>query len=180
MEEKNIQNKDKRISLEIIRFLVTGVICALLDFLVCFVVSTLITFLNNIALQTAIYTLCGFIVGVIANYILSTFWVFKNVEDKNKAKSPLFKVLFVILSSIGWLISFLTMYVCSLLIFSIFHIDINSLSIGHIFNISNWLKLDVWLFIFSFGLKTLLGMVWNYLTRKFILYRAPKNGGNNE
>lgn len=180
MEVNQISNKDKKISLEIIRFLVTGVICAFLDFLVCYIVSSLISFLNNPALQTAIYTLCGFIVGVIANYLLSTFWVFKNVEDKNKSKSPLFKLLFVIFSSIGWLISFITMFLCSYLILVSFKIDINNFQITLILNPKNWLQPQIWLFILSFGFKTLLGMIWNYLTRKFILYKAPKENVTNE
>jgi hypothetical protein len=36
------------------------------------------------------------------------------------------------------------------------------------------------MFVLSFGLKTLLGMIWNYLTRKFILYKSPEQGDSNE
>ena len=86
-----ISVEDKKLSKEIIRFLITGCICALLDFLVCYLVNAL--FKNIITIEpilVALYTLCGFIVGVLANYLLSNLWVFKNVEDKSKQKTPKF------------------------------------------------------------------------------------------
>lgn len=180
MEKQTVAQKDKSVSLEIIRFLITGTACALVDFLICYLVGALISFINIDWLETAIYTLCGFTGGVICNYLLSTFWVFKNVENKNKTKTKSFIILFVLLSAVGWLISFITMYLCTIACQGWFEIDINSFSISQIFTLSNWVSLTFWAFVLSFGIKTLLGMVWNYLTRKFILYKAPKDEITNE
>ena len=164
-------NKDKKISLEIIRFVITGIICALLDFATMYVTTVLLkkTAMND-TLIVALSTLAGFIVGVIANYILSTLWVFKNVKDKNKAKTPLFIVLFVILSAVGWGLSFGTMELCRIACNAWWQVDINSIKL----EFKAITTLGFWLYAISFGIKTLVGMVWNYLTRKFILYRAPK------
>ena len=173
--ENQIGQKDKKISLEIIRFLITGVICALVDFLLCFLVNSL---LKNVItfepLLVGIYTLVGFIGGVTVNYLLSNLWVFKNVENKKEQKSVKFIILFVLLSAVGWIISFLTMYGCTRLFISSLNTDINDFDVLSIFNINTWASLKFWLFVLAFFLKTLLGMIWNYLTRKFILYKAPK------
>ena len=167
--DKNTKNK--KISLEIIRFVITGIICALLDFATMYVTTVLLkkTAMND-TLIVALSTLAGFIIGVIANYILSTLWVFKNVKDKNKAKTPLFIILFVILSAVGWGLSFGTMELCRIACNAWWQIDINSIKL----EFKAIATLGFWLYAISFGIKTLIGMVWNYLTRKFILYRAPK------
>jgi putative flippase GtrA len=57
-----IRNKDKKLSLEIIRFLITGVVSAIVDFLLCFIFNLLLK--NVITLEpllVGIYTLIGFI-----------------------------------------------------------------------------------------------------------------------
>ena len=174
-----ISVEDKKLSKEIIRFLITGCICALLDFLVCYLVNAL--FKNIITVEpilVALYTLCGFIVGVIANYLLSNLWVFKNVEDKSKQKTPKFIISFVLLSAVGWGISFLTMYLCTIIVNNCFSININNFSLTSIFDFKTWASLAFWLFVLAFVLKTFFGMIWNYLSRKFILYKAPKENKN--
>ena len=165
------ENKDKKISLEIIRFAITGVVSAAIDFITCYIVTVLLkkTSMND-TLIVAISTLIGFIVSVIVNYILSTVWVFKNVKDKSKAKTPLFIVLFIILSALGWGISFGTMELCRIACNAWWSVDINAVEL----KFSAITTLDFWLYAIAFVLKTLLGMIWNYLTRKFILYKAPK------
>ena len=77
--------KNKKISLEIIRFAITGAVCALLDFLTSYLVTVLLknSGLND-TLIVALSTLAGFIVGVITNYLLSTICVFKNVREGTK------------------------------------------------------------------------------------------------
>ena len=81
---------------ELIKFLITGVICAAADFLTTALFLMIFQFLaENLAwLQSAIALLAGFIVGVILNYILSTFWVFKGKQDKDVTKSKKFIILY--------------------------------------------------------------------------------------
>lgn len=171
----NISQKDKKISLELIRFAITGLASALVDFLLCFLANSI--FKNFITLEpllVAIYTLIGFIGGVITNYLFSSYWVFKNVDNKSKQKTIKFITIFVLLSAVGWVISFLTMYGCTRLFIVALNQDINDFDILSILNLNTWISIKFWLFVLAFFLKTLLGMVWNYLTRKFILYKSPK------
>lgn len=178
-----IKEKDKKLSAEIVRFLITGCICALLDFLVCYLLNALLKeFITIEPLLVGIYTLGGFLVGVTANYLLSNLWVFKNVNETNKKeqKTPKFILIFVLLSAGGWAISFATMYLCTIIFDNALNVNINNFSLLDIFNIKTWATLAFWLFVTSFILKTFFGMVWNYLTRKFILYKAPKEDEANE
>ena len=71
---ENVENKKNDNGRELIRFLITGVVCAAADFLT---TSLFLMILKGLAenyawLQSAIALLAGFIVGVILNYILST------------------------------------------------------------------------------------------------------------
>lgn len=175
-----IQEKDKKLSREIIRFAITGVICAALDFLTSYLVMGLVQGLSNQFLVVMIYTIAGFLVGVTANYFLSTFFVFRNVENKKSSKTPLFIVIFVLLSIVGWAISYATMLGCTELFKATTNLDISSFSLTQIFDFATWITPTFWLFVLSFGLKTLLGMIWNYLSRKFFLYKAPKEKREDE
>ena len=73
MEQNNNKAGNRQ---ELIRFLITGLVCAIADFLT---MSLFMMLLKNLPAiwQSAISLLAGFIVGVILNYILSTYWVFK-------------------------------------------------------------------------------------------------------
>ncbi len=168
------QNKNSKISLEIIRFLITGVICAIADFLVSFVVKELLYALEIEWLKIAIYTFAGFVVGVILNYLLSTFFVFKNVKDEKESKTAKFIVLFVLLSAVGWFLSYLTMQLSTMACQAWWGINISDSLISAGMSIEILASLEFWLYVIAFILKTFVGMVWNYLTRKFILYKAPK------
>ena len=167
-------DKNKKISLELIRFVITGGVCAAVDLLICFLVKEALFALTIGWLKTAIYTLCGFIAGVTLNYILSTYWVFKNVENKEKAKRKGFIALFVLLSAIGWGLSWGTMELCTFIVKVSWTIDIGESLFADGITFAIFGTAAFWLFVAAFVLKTFVGMVWNYLTRKFILYKAPK------
>lgn len=169
-----VQDKKKKISLELVRFVITGIICALADFLVSFLVKEMLSSLSVEWLKIVLYTLAGFIVGVILNYFLSTYWVFQNVADKKKTKTPMFVLLYVVLSAIGWLLSYLTMQLCTIAFVAWFEINISESLIGDGISWSLFVSASLWLFFIAFVLKTIIGMIWNYLTRKLILYKAPK------
>ena len=160
---------------ELVRFIVTGIICALVDFLISYGVLAL---LNSGGLQgfwaTAISTTCGFLVGVAVNYLLSTFWVFKNVSDKSKTKTPKFIIAFVLLSACAWALSVGTMELCSLVCRNAWSINIDENTdevIKKVFTFTFWDDVTFWAYFVSFCLRTLVGLVWNYFTRKFILYK---------
>lgn len=168
-----VKDKNKSLSLEVLRFLATGVVCALLDFLVCKLMLALCAPLGDIW-SNIISTLCGFIVGVILNYILSTFWVFKNVKDKEKTKTKKFMLLFVIFSAGGLLLSIGTMLLCEVICKNAWGIDITKVDLSQLFTFQFWGDVTFWAYFVSFCIRTLVGLVWNYFTRKKFLYIAPK------
>lgn len=163
---------------ELLRFIICGLASAIADYLICQLVIFLIgSNLNHIAL-TALSTFFGFIVGVVVNYFISTFWVYRNVDKNIKTKSPKFVTLFVIFSLISLFLSIGTMLLCNLVVVYGLGLDsIVELSIIDLFKnygVAFITKGIFWAYAISFVLKTLVGLIWNYFTRKYILYKEPK------
>ena len=170
---ENIENKKNDNGRELIRFLITGVVCAAADFLT---TSLFLMILKGLGehyawLQSAIALLAGFIVGVILNYILSTYWVFRGKQDSAVTKSTRFIILFIILSAIAYGLSSGTYELCRLIFNATAQRNINEIGIDYILTFTFWDNLTFWLYCVAFVLKTLVGLVWNYFTRKYILYK---------
>ena len=155
---------------EVIRFIITGLICAIADFLVTELFLLLLQPLPDLA-KGCISTLAGFVVGVILNYLLSTFWVFTGVDDTKKTKTVGFIVLFVILSAVAFGLSFGTYELCHIIFLNAWGFNIYNQSIKEIFKFTFWGNAEFWLFALAFVLKTIVGLIWNYFTRKYILYK---------
>lgn len=159
---------------ELVKFLITGVVCAIADFLTTSLFLKITEGLPNTA-QSAISLLAGFIVGVILNYILSTFWVFKGKQDRSVTKSARFIILFVIFSAIAYGLSYGTYELCRIVFQNTAHVNINDATIKYILQFTFWGDALFWLYFLAFFLKTLVGLIWNYFTRKYILYRRKDN-----
>lgn len=164
---------------ELIRFLICGVAAALTDYL--FSQLMVLAIHNSLSRiwVTIISTAVGFIFGVAVNYLISTFWVYQNVDKNIKTKSTRFITWFVILSLAAMLLSIGAMLLCNLVIISSWgeQYNIVDLSVMEIIkeNGINFLKIPVfWAYFVSFCIKTLVGLVFNYFTRKYILYKEPK------
>ena len=163
----------KKISLsnEIIRFLITGVICSILDLLICqlfiFILKDSADIVKNI-----VSTALGFLVGVIANYLLSTFWVFKGGRNEYKTKTPLFIVTFVILSAVALGLSVGTMELCRIIVLKGWGINIVEHGFETILNFTFYKDTIFWVYFLCFCIKTIVGLIWNYFTRKYILYKT--------
>ena len=157
-------------SKELVRFLITGLVCALADFLT---TSLFLMILRKTpdAVKSSISLLAGFIVGVILNYILSTYWVFKGKQDAKVTKSAGFIIAFVLLSIVAYGLSYGTYELCRVIFWNTLQININEANISFIFQPKHWIEALFWLFVLAFFLKTLVGLIWNYFTRKYILYR---------
>ena len=158
---------------ELIKFLITGVVCAAADFLT---TSLFLRICNGLpsALQSALSLLAGFIVGVILNYILSTYWVFRGKQDSKVTKSTKFIVLFVVFSAIAYGLSYGTYEICRIVMQHATQVNINDANINYILQFTFWGDALFWLFALAFVLKTLVGLIWNYLTRKYILYKRKE------
>ena len=159
---------------ELIKFLITGAVCAIADFLTTALFLKITEQLPNVA-QSAISLLAGFIVGVILNYILSTFWVFRGKQDRSVTKSTRFIVLFVVFSAIAYGLSFGTYELCRFVFQNTANVNINDATIKYILQFTFWGDALFWLYFLAFFLKTLVGLIWNYFTRKYILYRRKDN-----
>lgn len=155
---------------ELIKFLITGVVCAAADFLTTSLFLRICAGLPGPA-QSAISLLAGFMVGVILNYILSTYWVFRGKQDTKVTKSVKFIVLFIIFSAIAYGLSYGTYELCRIIIWNAGSININDANINYILQFAFWGDALFWLFALAFVLKTLVGLIWNYFTRKYILYK---------
>ena len=167
MEESNKKAANRR---ELIRFLITGLVCALADFLT---TSLFLMILKNapVVLQSVLSLLAGFTVGVILNYILSTYWVFKGKQDAKVTKSVSFIILFIVFSAIAYGLSLGTYELCRIIFLNAAHRNINEIGIDYLLKFTFWGNLTFWLYFLAFFLKTLVGLVWNYFTRKYILYK---------
>lgn len=174
-----MENK-KYLTGEILRFIVTGVVATIIDFLVSFLVASFLPDSMGIW-KEVVYTACGFIVSLVVNYLLSAFWVYKNVDKSVNKKSPKNIALFIAFSVVGLFIGIGMMI-------GFEAIDKHALNVGF----ENWLKFitdgknydfSFWAFFWAvifFGSKTIVVLVWNYLTRKFFIFKSPKNKENTD
>ena len=159
---------------ELIKFLITGVVCALVDGLLVILFQRICSSLPGFA-NRAISVFVGFIAGVTLNYILSTYWVFKGKQDSKVTKSTKFIVLFVIFSAIAFGLSYGTYELSQYIIFILTKLDITNVVPEYILQFKFWGDALFWLFALAFVLKTLVGLVWNYFTRKYILYKRKEH-----
>lgn len=172
-------DKKKNRGLELVRFLICGVAAALTDYLVC---QLMVLALHNVLSEvwtTIISTAIGFIFGVAVNYLISTFWVYQNVDKDVNTKSKKFIMWFVILSLAAMLLSVGAMLLCNLVVVSAWGQENNIVNLSVMELIKeygiNFLKISVfWAYFVSFCIKTIVGLVFNYFTRKYILYKEPK------
>lgn len=136
---------DKSIFWEIIRFALVGVIASVFDFSITFTTRIL---LNNNGLNQTLITFIavtlGFIIGVIVNYLCSIYMVYK-ASKKSYAKKWYGVVIFVALSAVGLFIGI----GLESLFYDLLHLT----------------------YIAVFIIRTVVVMIWNYLSRKLIIFR---------
>ncbi len=136
---------------EIFRFAIVGLVAAVFDFLTCYVVQ-FIAFKNNTSSYvTIVSTACGFVIGVFINYLMSTYMVYK-ASKSGFSKSFKGIVFFVFLSIVGMVIGML----------------IQTFLYDYLFA-----KKQILLFSYpvDFVIRTLIVMVYNYVSRKLLIYR---------
>lgn len=173
--DEKVEKRKKNIWLELFRFVLVGGGATLIDFVCEWAIFALIGDSLSAAWKNAIAVTVGFIVSTIFNYLLSLIWVFKNVKDEKKARSKSYALYFVILSAIGLGIGIGLQELGQVTCMSSFSIDISSISFKNVFSQNSN---AFWAFTVVFVLKTMVTMVYNYLTRKLILFKAPKDEKN--
>ena len=136
---------------EIFRFAIVGLVAAVFDFLFCYLVQFLAFGGRTDWYVTLLSTACGFLVGVVINYVLSTYMVYRNAKTKTSrtAKGIL---LFFLLSVLGLLIGMGLQYLLYDYLFLQAKVSFLSYPV-------------------DFVIRTLVVMVFNYVTRKLFVYR---------
>lgn len=155
-------NSEHKTLCEIIRFVIVGGIATVIDWLVMGIVlyifdPGLYPHFYNVwigdaqdptTLATVVGTGMGFCVSLLANYLLSVLFVY---EEKGNSKSAKGIILFALLSVGGLLLQMSGMY----------------LGFG-VLKINEWIVKVI---------MTLVVLVYNYLTRKFLIFRKSQSSG---
>lgn len=191
--EEVVKKEKKRTSKgsEVFRFIVVGIICSAIDFLIQYAFGRL--FANNLALlgkqgdvtgwgsyvSTAIGVSIGFIVSMIVNFILSRCWVFQNVEKGKNYNTPKYFVTYALLAFGGLLLGIgiqcLCVYICNALWNFQITLDPYGVSMGElIVRLFSAPAIRDWAFIIVFCIKTLIVLFYNYFTRKKLIFKEPK------
>ncbi|HKL84195.1 MAG TPA: GtrA family protein [Bacilli bacterium] len=153
---------NKPLMYEIVRFVIVGGVATLVDFVIASLFQYLIytssatwLILGLIPITASVFvsTIMGFTFGVIVNYVLSILVVFKDLEDKKKSRSVMGFIIFVALGTIGFLIN---------------------LAIKEVGNMIHAFEGNFFWFAFVFAFATLIVLIYNYISRKLILFRPSK------
>ena len=135
-----------------IRFTLTGGICFLVE------LAVLVLLKGGLSVDTLIATPAAFLVSVILNYLLCVAWVFRG--SKNRSAGT--KAGFLITSLIGLGLNELLMLLFRFALGE----DAVILSLG---------GRDVRMYVLNKCLATLAVMIWNYFSKRAVLYRKAKS-----
>ncbi len=154
--------KNKPLMMEILRFAIVGGVATLVDLAVSSLFQYIIyTSMDKLLLlgfiavtkSVLVSTLMGFTFGVIVNYVLSILVVFIDVENKKTSRSIVGFLAFVGLSFIGFIIN---------------------LGIKELGNLIIPFNQNFFWFLVVFGFATLVVLVYNYISRKLLLFKPKK------
>jgi len=193
LDDKVAKKEKRRTSKgwEVFRFIVTGVICSAIDFLIQYGLGK--AFSTNLSLEgkvgdvlgwgsylaTSIGVAAGFIISMIVNFILSRKWVFQNVEKDKNYNTPKYFWIYAGLAAGGLLLGIgvqaLCVYVCNASWGWSITLDPYGVSMGDlIVKLFTNATVQDWAFIIVFCIKTIVVLFYNYFTRKKIIFKAPK------
>ena len=162
---------------EIVRFLVVGIIATIIDYLIrLLMVQFLPETIGNNGILAIQYTI-GFSISCVINYVLSAIWVFKGV-DKKEQKSILTNGKFLLFALIGFFIGLGLTYLGNYISVSCWNINIMDFKIIDFFKSFNLGDPAFWCYTITFIISTLIVLVFNYLTRKTMVFK--KKNDNNQ
>ncbi len=143
------QNKSR--AAEVIRFALTGGICFVVE------LAVLILLKGRLGIDTLIATPIAFLVSVILNYLLCVIWVFRGTKNRGAGA----KAGFLITSLIGLGLNELLMLLFRLTLGE----DAVILTLG---------TKEINMYVLNKCLATLIVMIWNYFSKRAVLYRKAK------
>lgn len=136
---------------EVIRFALTGGVCFLVE------LGVLILLKGVLGMDTLIATPLAFLVSVILNYFLCVVWVFKGTKNRDAGTKAGFLVTSVIGLGLNELLMLLFRFVLGE--------EQVLLALG---------GREVKMYVLNKCLATLIVMIWNYFSKRSILYRKAK------
>ena len=145
-EEIQMEKKENSRLGEVIKFLISGGICFLVQFFL------LVLLRDTVGMDTLIALPIAFLVAVVVNYILSVLWIWPSAKGSNTAA----KVGFLVTSLIGLLLNELLMWIFRLLF-------------GEEQVIFTLLGRDISMYMINACITTVLVMFWNFFTKRAIL-----------
>ena len=146
MENEESRNHDRM--KEVIRFVITGGVCFLIEF------AALVALRDGAGLDTLIATPIAFLISVIVNYLMCVGWVFDGAGKQGSAQ----RAGFLVTSAVGLGLNEVLM----LLFRAIFGEDTPVLTV---------FGFTVTMYMVNKVMATVIVMVWNYFTKKWILNR---------
>ncbi len=177
---------------EIFRFIVIGCLCTLIDLVIEYALGLL--FASNLSqlgsttvdgnvvpgygsyIALAIGVTLGFVISMIVNFFFSRKWVFQDVDKSTNYNTPKYFWSYAGLAFGGLLLGIAIQCFCLWLVNEIWHMN---LSLDP-FQKVDWTKLfhkdsiSLWAFFAVFCIKTLIVLIYNYWTRKHLIFKAPK------
>jgi putative flippase GtrA len=176
-------NHDRSLFWELVRFVVVGVYATVIDFAVegwaTSMLSNYTEGLGHVAAFFAMFgiSVIGFIIATPANWSLNSVWAFRNVEAEAEKKARSLKgvLIFTFWSAMallfGALIQFLGYMIC--LEWSGWDINIlGGFNFDVMFKQGHYEVFFAWAVVLV--IRTAFTMVFNYVTRKVFIYKAPK------
>lgn len=145
--------KENRLG-EVIRFVITGGVCFLIE------LAALILLRDKAGLDTLIATPIAFTISVIVNYLLCVKWVFDGAGEQGNKQ----KIGFVVTSVMGLLLNELLMWLFRI----IFGEDTVLLTV---------FSFAVTMYMVNKTMATVIVMIWNYFTKRWILKKGVKDKG---
>ncbi|HBB05052.1 MAG TPA: hypothetical protein DCZ41_00395 [Firmicutes bacterium] len=185
IEKEEALKKEKRKKshgLEILRFIVVGILCTAIDFFSQFALMkwAFPSLIEQGAwgeyLSWGLSVTIAFIIANVINFVFSRLWVYQNVDKNINTKSAAAFFAYLGLGAGGWLIGLglqeLGVWVCNISFANIkITYDFTQVSFGNLFEEGG---LAFWAFCIIFAIKTIVTMIYNYLTRKLIIFKEPK------
>ena len=176
-------NRDTSILMELIRFVIIGLYGTLIDFAiegwVTSMTSTKTAEMSPIPAFFVLFaiSLVGFLVATPATWSLTAIWGFRNVEEESAKKQKTLKgsLMFTFWALVGLLIGAVIQFIgyMTCLEWSSLHINIlGGFNFQKMFVEGESATFVAWLVVMV--IRTAFTMTFNYLTRKFILFKAPK------
>ena len=169
---------------EIFRFVVLGAFCALIEFATNYFFVWLFrsyVFTDGSARSTLIIVgiaaALSFVISCAINFVLSRLWVYQNVDKSVNTKGPKAWLKYFAFSFVGMLIGIAVMVV-AVLILQGSSGDFVDFALKVL--VTNWKELfqsggaAFWIYLGIFALKTMVVMIFNYITRKLFIFKEPK------